>query len=303
MTERTLKRLAIALGVAVVLWGVLALTKRLGGDRPQSLTMPRIDSAKVDTVSIARRADTIILTRDSARWRVNGKPANTTYVGDLLRGLVDTTARSELIAESQGSHARLGVDADSGRHVRVVSGAKTLADAIVGRRTSDWSGVFVRRANEDAVYTLHQSDLAGAFTRELDEWRNKRIATVPKDSVTRIELRRGARSYALTRSGQQWMLGGAAADSSAVAELLREYEAFDASGFATTAQTDSADFRRPAMALRLLGKTPLFGYVIDSSARGVWARADTGGEVFRLDPWRLSRLAPPESTLRAKAKK
>jgi hypothetical protein len=51
------------------------------------------------------------------------------------------------------------------------------------------------------------------------------------------------------------------------------------------------------------GGAPLVSLVFDSTASGVWARADSGGAVFRLDAWRLGQLAPAESTLRVKVSK
>jgi hypothetical protein len=97
---------------------------------------------------------------------------------------------------------------------------------------------------------------------------------------------------------------GKPADSAAVSNLLGEYRELTAAGFATPARAESARFSPARIRARLLapGGAPLVSLLFDSTASGAWARADSGGTVIRLDAWRLSQLAPAESTLRVKKK-
>jgi hypothetical protein len=231
---------------------------------------------------------------------VNGRPASSSLVHDLLGALSDTSASSELVPQSKSSHERLGVSADSGRHVRVAARGKTVLDAVAGKRTPDFNGVYVKLANQDAVYAWRGSALGEAVTRSADDWRDKRVIAVAPESVAVIELRRGTRTYTLTRDSTRWTLGGTAADSLAVAGLLDQYRALDAAGFATAAQMDSANFTEPFAGIRLLAKggRALGALPFDSTASGVWTRVDSAATVYRLDPWRLPQLVPADSTLR-----
>ena len=222
----------------------------------------------------------------------------------LLRGLADTSARTELVAESRGSHDRLAVSADSGRHMRVFSGGRAVIDLLAGRRTPDWNGVYVRESSADAVHALHGS-LVEPLTRERDDWRDKRIAAIAPESVTAVSVRRGGRGYDLVRdvkTGWQFR-GGGRADSAAVASLLSAFHDLRASGFATAAQLDSIDMRRARVRLSVdaRGSAPV-RLSIDSTASAIWARADGdgGGVVYRIDSWLLNRIAPAESTLKAR---
>ena len=70
----------------------------------------------------------------------------------LLSGLADTARQTEMVAETKASHARLGVDADSGRRVRVV----------------------IRRPDGDVAYSLRGS-LALTLDRSADDWRDERV--------------------------------------------------------------------------------------------------------------------------------
>jgi hypothetical protein len=307
MNERGLKRLAMGLAAALVLWGVLALSSHAREDHAARLELPRIDTAAVDTIALDRRDDSVVLARAAhGHWQVNGHPADSADVRDLLGALVDTTAWGELVAESRSSYARLGVDPDSGRHVRVLSHGKAVLDITTGKRTADWGGVYMRRGTDSAVYALHGNGFAEPFTRSGSDWRDKTIARVAPESVATAEIRHGSRLVTLQRTGGHWNLdSGAPADSTAVATMLDLYKDLNTSGFATPAQADSARKLKPVANVRLRAKSGalLLGLGMDSTANGVWARADSGGPVFRLDTYQLSHLAPPESTFKAKKEK
>jgi Domain of unknown function (DUF4340) len=303
MSRSLLQRLLLVLVGALVLWGVAAITRRSRQDRTIAFAIPHVDTAAVDTVSISSPHDTILLGRGpGGTWRVNDQAAAATEVNDLLRALVDTTAWGELVAQSAASQARLGVAADSAKRLRVASHGRTVLNLLTGKQTSDYGGVYVRRDGEDAVYALH-GGFASALVRAPDDWRDKRIAGVAADSVATIEVQRGASRYTLRRSGKSWQVGAHAdADSAAVARVLETYGDLRASGFATPAQADSADFRHPVRRTRIVSKSggTLVSLVFDSSSSGVWTRADSGGTVFRLDAWMLDQLTPAESSFRKK---
>jgi hypothetical protein len=303
MSSRQLVRMAAVLVAAIVFWGILAITRRAPSDAVKTLTLPKIDTATVDTILLTKGADTARLVRAAhAPWRVNGYPAASDGVAALLRGLADTTGWSEQVAENRASEGRFGLSADSGQDLRVVAHGRTVLNLVTGGRTTDYTGVYVRRSGEDAVYAVHGA-LADGVTRSIADWRDKHIVSVSPDSVGTIAVERGARSYTLHRGGHGWQFsGGGPADSAAVASLLGEYRDLTAVGFATTAQADSANFKRAPRHARLAraNGTPLASLEFDSTAAHVWARADTGGPVFQLTSWTLGQLTPADSTLKPK---
>jgi len=305
MSKAALVRIAIALAVALVAWGALALVHGPVSDRPASLALPRIDTARVDTILLAKGRDTTVLARTSARpeWTANGYRADSGAVASLLGGLADTARQTELVSEGSGMHAQLGVTPDSGTAVRVRAGGKTALDLVTGKMTGDGSGVYVRMASADPVYALHGA-LASALHRDANEWRDTRIAAVVPDSVGAIEIRRKATSV-LRRGPNGWQFAsGAAVDTSAVSSLLGQYRDFRASGFAAARSSDSTTGHAAPIHVTLQdrhGRT-ILGLTMDSAASAVTARADTGGVRFLVSPWQVPELAPAESTLVAKKK-
>ena len=300
MSKAALIRIAVALAVALVAWGALALVHGPVSDRPATLALPRIDTARVDTIVLAKGRDTTVLARGTARahWTANGYRADSGAVASLLGGLADTVRQTELVSEGRGMHAQLGVTPDSGTSVRVKAGGKTVLDLVTGKTAGDGSGVYVRMASADPVYALH-GGLASALHRDTNEWRDTRIAAVVPDSVGAIEIRRKA-TYAVRRGPDGWRFAsGAAVDTSAVSSLLGQYRDFRASGFAAVRSSDSTTQQAAPIHVALQdrhGKT-IFGLTMDSAVSAVTARADTGGVRFLVSPWQVRELAPAESTL------
>jgi hypothetical protein len=177
-----------------------------------------------------------------------------------------------------------------------------LADLVMGQRSPDLDGGYFRRAADSTVY-LVRGPLAELLGQAPDEWRDRRMASVPADSVVEVEVHRGRSSYRLAREAGGWRFGrgGALADSAAVRSLLGAYARLDADGFASEAQSDSARWDRPERRVRLFRAdgSPLITLLADSAAGGFWTRVDSGEVVYRLESWTVDRLAPPDTTLRA----
>ena len=303
MSAKQLVRLAAILGVLLLVWGAAALARRREAVPPtDTFRLPRITRSEVDTVTISRPKDTTILARkDSSTWTVNGQPASSNAVGDLLTALADSTPpSSELVAEQKRSQPGLGVDDSAGSKVRIKGKGKTLADLVLGKRSQDFSGGYVRRAGQESTYVV-RGQLIDVLNRTPDDWREHRIARIAADSVARIEITRGHKSYALVRSEKSWKLAsGAPADSAKMGDLLAAYSSVDATGFASLAQADSAHFGQPDRRVRLVGKnsTPLLTLLFDSTAAGFWVRPDTSNTIYRIESWTADRLAPADTALR-----
>lgn len=305
MSTKQLLRLAVLLAGLLLVWGAAALARRreAAPAEADAFRPPRISRAGTDSVLLWRPGDTtVLIRRDTSSWTVNGHPAAPDAVADLFAAFADSAAGSELVAQRRTSHASLGVDSAGGIRVRVMGSGRTLADLVVGHRSTDASGGYVRYAEQEPTYLVH-GRLVDILSRRSDEWRDHRMAAVPADSVAAIEVSRGKRAYMLRRTDRTWVLTpGGPADSARVADLLAAYRAVDASGFASAAQADSAHFAPPDRRTRLLRRdhTPLLTLVFDSTAGGFWVRPDSGTTIYRIESFTADRLAPADSTLRAR---
>jgi hypothetical protein len=301
-------RLAAVLVGALALWAILARVRSVREDRIGGLDFGRVDTAAVDSIFLESAHDSAVVFRHGLSWRVDDYHhvygGDSTVVDQLLRGLRDSSAWTEQASMATASHARFSVDAAYGRHVRVATSSQSPLDLIVGKRTNDFAGIYVRRPADSAVYALHSGDLADALSHGVDDYRDKRVANVAADSIGSMALQRGGRTVTVRRADKGWTVDGAPADSAAIVALLDAWRPLTAAGFATAAQADSAKLDGPRFSatVRSRADTPLATLHFDSSAAGVFARADTSHIVYRLDPYLLARLLPPSGTLRRKGK-
>src|SRR2546426_5232451 len=159
MTSKQLKLIAAALAVLLLLWGGSALLSRGSDTITGSLAVPALVEADVDTITIVKGTDSIVLVKQApppapAAWTVNGHRAAPDQVRDLFQALQDTV-RPELVAQDSSSFARLNVDSAAGRWLRVRGGGgggggggKPLLQLIVGARGSVYPSVYVRRPGD-----------------------------------------------------------------------------------------------------------------------------------------------------------
>jgi uncharacterized protein DUF4340 len=305
MTGKQLLRLSLVLLALLALWGAAALARHREGTpgEGEAFRFPSVKKSDLEKVVLTKPGDTTVLVRkDSADWTANGHRAAPQAIADLLSALSDTGSGSELVAERRSSQAGLGVDSAGGTRAQVIAKGKTVADVYVGHRSPDFSGGYVRQAGQEPTY-LVRGRLVDVLSRSSDEWRDHRIATVLSDSVGTIEVSRGSKRYQLQRAGKAWTLSsGGAVDSSRVNDVLAAYRTVDATGFASAAQSDSANFARPDRRVRLLRKdgVPVIALLFDSTASGFWVRPDTGKTVYKVDSYTADRLAPADTTFRVK---
>ena len=307
MSAQHLKVIALGLLVLLLLWGGSELLSHGSDAVTGSLGLPVVSPDSVDTISVIKGADSIVLVKQApSGWRVNGHRAAPDVARDVLQALNDT-ARPELVAQDPSSFARLGVDSVGGRWLSVRRGGKAPLALIVGGRGSDYQSAYARRPGDAHVY-LWRGRLPALVDRAADDWRDKRIATLAMDSVTAVDVARGKDRYSLRRSGRVWTLNGGSIDSAAVARYLDRLKTITAAGFATAKAADSIKARAArSITVRGAGGVVL-SLALDSTAAGflVHHLAGVGGEgatVYRIDSWDADGITPTSRSLRPAQKK
>lgn len=301
MNRQQLKLIAVALAVLLLLWGGSELLSRGSDTVTGSLALPKLSRADVDAITIVKGTDTVVLAKlDSAQWTANGHAAAADAIGELFQAFTDT-APPELVAQSSGSFARLGVDSAGGRWLRVRHAGKEQLELILGERGPDYQSAYLRRPGDTHVY-LWRGRLASVADRTAEGWRDKRIAVLPTDSMTVLDVVRGKDRYRLTRAHAAWTLSGSRTDSAAVARYLDRLKTITAAGFALPAARDSVKAR----AVRRLSVRGTRGVLLtlafDSMASGFLVHhvAGVGGEgatVYLMHFWDVDGLTPGSRSL------
>lgn len=301
MSGPQLRRLAILVGVLLVLWGLSVLFSHRSDRTRGALALPALPAALTDTVTITRGRDTVRLVQTAPGvWTVNGFRATPGAGSDLVKALGDTSPR-DIVSISASSLARMGLDSAAWKLV-VGPAAQPRLTLLVGSAGQEYGTGYVRRPTSDTVY-LWRGSLPSLVRRSSDAWRDHHIASVPPDSVHAIEIAQHGRRYALERGATGWTIGGARADSQKVTVLLAQFRNLSAQGFGGPHTADSLRRVRPRaerlVTLRGKGATPLLALTLDSAAGFFWATRPGDSTVYRLDAWQVLQLTPLADSLRA----
>ncbi len=301
MSAKHLKLIALGLVVLLLLWGGSELLSRGSDSVTGSLALPALSDTDVDTISVVKGTDSIVLVKQSpTAWSVNGHRAALDAVGELFQVLADS-ARLELVAQAPSSFARLGVDSATGRWLRVARPGKPPLELIIGTHASGAQSAYLRRPGDAHVY-LRRGRLGSVLDRTVDGWRDKRIAVLAHDSIVALDVVRGKDRYAVRRAGARWTMNGQATDSAALARYLDRLTTIAASAFATPVALDSVKAR----AVRRLTVRGAHGVLLtlafDSLSSGFLVHhvAGAGGEgatAYLMTFWDVDGLTPASRSL------
>jgi hypothetical protein len=162
-------------------------------------------------------------------------PADTEVVNELLDKLSAAKIK-EFVAE--GSRGREAFGLDRPLRLTVRTGRdKNRADRslLLGRFDADKKGVYAMRPDEPSVLLLPE-DVFKAVPRNVAVLRNKTIAEIDRDKVTRLDIEGPKGTVSVTKDNDRWKIVApqtVAADAAEVGALLVRIRALRAQGFLT----------------------------------------------------------------------
>jgi hypothetical protein len=89
---------------------------------------------------------------------------------------------------------------------------------------------FVRLASEDEVFAV-DGFLKMSYQNELNAYRNKKLISVKKEDVSKLEFKYPDRIITVTNENDQWMMNGQPADSANTAKYLNKIFRLSSSDF------------------------------------------------------------------------
>src|SRR5579863_5964478 len=221
---------------------------KLDGD-PRVFTIPKYDKTSIDKnandlrdkrlltvefdkisqVDLTTKKQEIAFGRNKDEWQiVKPRPlrADGTAVDELVRALTD--AKMELDASDDPKK-----DASLFSTAAPVATAKATAESgtqeLQVRKNKD--DYYAKSCVLEGIYKV-PSTLGQAFDKNMDDCRNKKLFDLSSDDPNKIEIRDGAKTYFLTRSGEDWWSGTAKKkDTGTVQDLVDKIRELAASKF------------------------------------------------------------------------
>lgn len=217
------KSTLLALVVFVALAVAAAMTLRQEPQRGIThLSLGNVDAAAVDRVLIGAD-DGISLEKKDGEWTLGGVRAEAASVQRIVESLAGARS-SDLASRNPERWPELEVDDEKGARVRLFSGGKTVADAVIGGAVR--GGSYVRTGQE--VYAV-DGIYRASFTRDRTGWIERKVFFDQPEVVERVEVAlAGAAPYALVKKDDKWQLedpallpAGQRFDGDAAAQLVR----------------------------------------------------------------------------------
>lgn len=309
MSTGQLKLIAALLGVLALLL-LLRLRGSDGGGSIDAGAGFSVDLAgepvRVDILELAP-GDTVRLERVGDRWIVDGHPADSARVADLI-GALEGVRSGELIARNPDNHEALGVSDESGRRIELYTDSGGPVAFHLGNRDFGRGGYYVRDPAGAEVYRL-DGPLGGYLSRDRDGWRDRLIASLDTAALREILIRRGDGEITLVRGEGGWRVGEVPADSSTLQDLLGMLTSLSAStGFPSDSQAAAADFSDPDAALDVfaVGEGDITARSLVLALRlveaagegeGWWVRRADERETYGLSAASVRRLLPDRDRL------
>jgi hypothetical protein len=294
MSERALKALLGTLVGLLILWVAVSFLPRGDGgpSGPSGELSAFFEGVTPEGVTAMRfigpGEERVELKRMEGSWHVNSFRADSGTVARFWEA-VGQAEVGDLVASNPANHSRLGVAEDSAWtfEVELPAGSRSL---LVGKGGSRYGTAYIRFPGQDAVHLL-EGNVRSHLTRSLDDWRNKRVASVDTAAVWRVEVERDDGGFALERADTLWVLaGGGATNATTVRGVLGEMARLDASGF----YEDSDSLPGLGGTVRALdqeGGTLLY-LEVGGGDGDRWLRAEGDSIIYRLSSWRAGRLLP-----------
>lgn len=308
MSEKTLKRIVVAVALLFFGYGLLTIVRTgldsdEGGEGSElARVVSELDPSEVREVFLIDGGDTVRLAREDDRWTVNGFRADSGRVARFWSSLTEEDPGDPVVVNPE-NHARLGITEDQASRVVVIGEDGERHEFLLGDSGPSYPSVYIRMAGSDAVHLLNSS-LSVSAGQGVVTWRDHTIVRVDTSRVRNLEVSTLTDSYTLSREEDGgWSVGGEPAGAPQVRNLLGGLNRVLASDFYDVAGAwpesvsgPETDERR-LVALAAPGDTLTALTVRGSDEGGLAVRVRDDSTVYEIAPFDIARLFPPRASL------
>ena len=307
MKSKTPLKLAV---VFVVLLLILIIVSRRGEEiSTGGKELFEFSSSDVDVIELAGE-ETVRLEKQSGTWRITAPIQYDTderSMSSVLSSIVDLTSDG-VISSRVERQSEYGVDS-TGTSVKVMGSNTELANFIVGSTSGDYSHSYLRFTDSNDIL-LVRGVLSRIYSKELNEWRDKRVLKAPKEEIIGVKIDGVKGKFSLSGSDAPWSItfGNVTelADSNKVDDIVSFLGPLKVSGFATEEDSLDLDPEKADVMCKVTYKSgeehllSFFGDIDEDS--NFWLLRDTDPIIFKLTKSRVVKFYREADHFRIKKK-
>ncbi len=218
----------------------------------------QLDSALVDRIEFKKFDTKLVFQKTDQQWYIV-EPDSYRADNNALGQLLSTASHlevGEVISSNPKKQFFFQVDTAVGTGLVFFDGENRVASLVIGKMSSDYLHVYLRKTDSDDVY-LAKGYFTRLANRKIDQWRDRRIFTFDPTQINEIELSRGKDKFRLTKEDTLWQLSqspyqkSSVADSKKAEDYVRTLANMKADEFARKPQIEELNFKKPQFVLKL----------------------------------------------------
>jgi len=138
---------------------------------------------------------------DAEKWRIDGTKGF--YLSDDIKnGIIDALNESkaaslDVASENIDKKLEFQVDENSGTKIVLKKGDESLLSLIIGKNTSDFSGTYLSKLDNDKTYVIKTVALGSVFSR--DDWYDKAMFASEADKIDSIRFQYPTREFTVEK--------------------------------------------------------------------------------------------------------
>jgi hypothetical protein len=312
------KKLLIAIGVLVVLGGVVMMQRQkqnaelsahsfetVSGNLPK-ITITDEDIKKIDKIEITKPAeketdkaeDIVLVKKGEEDWDLE-KPVMAKAGASNVKSMIDNLKKlevKELIDNGKDTYPKYKVSDDKALHTVFYKGKDVAFDAYFGEDGS--RGQMTRLPGKDGVYAV-KGYSSYLFNRDSKAWREKTIFKFEDKDLAKITLENENGTFTFEKNGEDFKAEHAKPktkagkaldkfDKSKVQSLVSAYKSLSAADFGDGKKPEDVGLSPPKATLTFDMKEGTAKYVVtfgDVEGSNRWAKRNGSEEIFNVSSW------------------
>jgi hypothetical protein len=202
-----------------------------------------VDSAKVDRLEINTKDGNLVLVKTNGVWSI-AEPFKYKTVSSLVENAVSNLKNMKiesLVSSNPEKQESFGFKASDKAEITVFVEGKQAGKFLLGNPAATNSS-YIKKIDSDNIYIADNVDRFNFVKPTLDDWRDRVILTIPKESIKSVEFNSGGEKFTAIRDETGKFMIGADSAGKAFDGVLNIFNKVEATGFKDTTLSESTAF-------------------------------------------------------------
>ena len=194
-----------------------------------------VDSAKVDKLVIKTKDGDLVLVKANNVWSIT-EPFKYKTVSALVENAISNLENMKiesLVSSNPEKQESFGFKDSEKAEITIYQEGNQIGKFLLGNPAASNSS-YAKKMDSDNIYIVDNVDRFNFVKPKLDDWRDRVIVTIPKESIKSVEFKTGGESFAAVRDESGVFKIGTDSVGNAFDGILNLFNKMEATGFKDT---------------------------------------------------------------------